>query len=214
MVKKIINKTNLNIQEFITCHVIKDIDEERRINLLKSFEYCNVNGYILEFGVFKGTTINTISNYFKNQLVYGFDSFEGLPEPWYTKKKSKKTSFDKNHFKVSNLPKVNENVELVKGYFDKSLPIWLVKHQGPISFLHIDCDLYSSTKTIFNLLNKMIVKDTVIVFDELYSWEDSKYSNWEEGEWKALVEWVQEFDREFEILHRNRHMQATIKITK
>jgi hypothetical protein len=35
----------------------------------------------LEFGVATGTTINYISR-FTNDKVYGFDSFEGLPENW------------------------------------------------------------------------------------------------------------------------------------
>jgi hypothetical protein len=34
-----------------------------------------------EFGVASGNTINYIST-FTNDKVYGFDSFEGLPEKW------------------------------------------------------------------------------------------------------------------------------------
>jgi hypothetical protein len=214
MAKKIINKNNLHINEFINSAVVKDIEYERKVHLLKTFDYCDKNGHILEFGVFKGTTINLISNFFKESTVYGFDSFEGLPEAWITTKDSKKTSFDKNHFKVDILPEVNTNVKLVKGYFDKTLPNWVNVHTGHISLLHIDCDLYSSTKTIFDELNHMIVKGTVIIFDEIYFWEGNKYSNWEEGEWKALKEWINAYNREFEILHRNRHMQAAIKILK
>jgi hypothetical protein len=40
----------------------------------------------------------------------------------------------------------------------------------PIALLHIDCDLYSSTKTIFELLSDRIVPGTVIVFDELVNY--------------------------------------------
>ena len=35
----------------------------------------------LEFGVASGISINYISR-FTNDKVYGFDSFEGLPEKW------------------------------------------------------------------------------------------------------------------------------------
>ena len=39
------------------------------------------NGIWIEFGVYNGHSITYISNFTKN-IVYGFDSFEGLPETW------------------------------------------------------------------------------------------------------------------------------------
>ena len=60
-----------------------------------------------------------------------------------------------------------------------------------------------------------IVTNTIIVFDELYPFaKPMKYPNWAEGEWKALVEWVKEYDREFEIPFRSGYWNATIRITK
>jgi predicted O-methyltransferase YrrM len=214
MASKIIDASNLDIQHFINSNIVKDIDTERSIHLLKSLEKVETEGLILEFGVFKGTTINIISNFFKNEICWGFDSFEGLPEDWLTKSNSNKTSYPKNHFAVDHLPVVNKNVKLVKGYFNNTLPIWIKENQADIKFLHIDCDLYSSTKTILTLLNYFIKPGTVIVFDEIYHWESQKYSNWREGEYKALKEWITDFDRSFEILHRNRHMQCAIKVIK
>ena len=68
----------------------------------------------LEFGVFSGKTINYISK-FTNEKVYGFDSFEGLPEKW-------RDGFDKGWFNTNgNLPTVNNNVELIKGWFHETL---------------------------------------------------------------------------------------------
>ena len=40
-----------------------------------------LSGYYLEFGVFSGKTINHIAKKIKYN-IYGFDSFEGLPEFW------------------------------------------------------------------------------------------------------------------------------------
>ena len=57
------------------------------------------------------------------------------------------------------------------------------QHRGPISLLHVDCDLYSSTKTIFDRLNDWIVPGTIIVFDEYFN-----YSGWELHEFKAFQE--------------------------
>ena len=69
----------------------------------------------LEFGVASGHTINYISK-FTNDTVYGFDSFEGLPEKW-------RDGFDKGAFtRNGEFPNVNTNVQLIKGWFNETLP--------------------------------------------------------------------------------------------
>lgn len=131
----------------------------------------------LEFGVFNGMTINMISKHCDK--VYGFDSFEGLPEDWNGVCK-------KEHFKVPGLPKVDKNTTLIKGWFNDTLDLFLKNNPDiVIDMIHIDCDLYSSTKDVFNILikhNKMI-KGLIIVFDELIN-----YNKFYEGEIKALYE--------------------------
>ena len=42
-------------------------------------------------------------------------------------------------------------------------------NQGPIRLLHIDCDLYSSTKDVFDQVYDRLVKGTVIIFDEYWN---------------------------------------------
>lgn len=55
-------------------------------------------GLVLEFGVFAGTTINQIASRVR-QDVFGFDSFEGLPERW-------RDGYAEGHFKLQRLPDV------------------------------------------------------------------------------------------------------------
>jgi predicted O-methyltransferase YrrM len=136
-------------------------------------------GLICEFGVFKGTTINYLASLTSRQ-IYGFDSFEGLPETW-------RPNFEKGRFRLKKLPEVRPNVILYKGWFEDSLPKFLAEHKQPASFLHIDCDLYSSTKTIFRFFHDRIRSGTVIVFDEFFN-----YPGWQEGEYKAFGEFVTE----------------------
>lgn len=64
-----------------------------------------------------------------------------------------------------------------------------------VSFVHIDCDLYSSTKTVFEHLAPAIRIGTVIVFDEFCG-----YEGWEMHEARAWTEFCQEWDVGFEIL--------------
>lgn len=82
--------------------------------------------------------------------VYGFDSFEGLPEPWYGK-------YGKGAFARVGLLEVPDNVTLVKGWFDDTLHGFLAEHPGPLAFLHVDCDLYSSTIYAFDQLQDRVV---------------------------------------------------------
>jgi hypothetical protein len=65
--------------------------------------------------------------------------------------------FDKGAFALENLPRVEKNVKLIKGWFDKTLPTFIQKEKRDIAYLHVDCDLYSSTKTIFEALGNQIV---------------------------------------------------------
>ena len=58
-------------------------------------------------------------------------------------------------------------------------------HPYHIGLLHIDCDLYSSTKTVFDHFREYIHPGTVIVFDELLNFID-----YEKHEIKALYEEV------------------------
>ena len=136
----------------------------------------------LEFGVATGTTINYIST-FTNDKVYGFDSFEGLPEKW-------RDGYDKGAFnRFGNLPEVNNNVELIKGWFNETLLNFIQTHNKKVSFIHMDADLYSSTKCIFDTLKDYIDKDCVIVFDELVNYPNFDGPN---GELRAFYEFITE----------------------
>ncbi len=85
------------------------------------------------------------------------------------------------------MPRVPRNVVLHGGYFDASLPKWLDEHPGPVAYIHLDCDLYSSTKTVLNLLAARLIPGSVILFDEYFN-----YPNWEQHEFKAFQEFVSE----------------------
>ncbi|WP_220481046.1 class I SAM-dependent methyltransferase [Marilutibacter penaei] len=141
------------------------------------FKLARPGGLFLEFGVAGGHSINFIADSNKGATIHGFDSFEGLPEAWTA-------TYKKGHF-AQGLPEVRDNVELHVGWFDQSLPPFLESHPGPVSYLHVDCDLYSSTVTIFELLSERIVEGTVIVFDEYFN-----YPTWRDHEHKAFMEFV------------------------
>jgi hypothetical protein len=141
-----------------------------------------VDGYYLEFGVFTGGTIRFIASRVRHRTIHGFDSFEGLPEGWAGFSLTNR-AFDRK----GRLPRVPDNVRLHPGPFDRTLPGWLHDNIGPLTFLHIDCDLYSSTQSIFKALADRIIPGTIIVFDEYFN-----YPNWERHEFQAFQEFVAE----------------------
>jgi hypothetical protein len=204
--------TELCIEEFFSAPCFLN----RLDHLRHAFELAPAEGHILEFGVFRGGSLNWLARWSQQRRwprVFGFDSFEGLPEPWVRTKSGLR--YDRGHFAVSRLPAVLPNTELVAGFFDQTLPGWLTSHAGPVALLHNDSDLYSSTIYTLTQLNERIVPGTIIVFDELCDWRScGEYDAWEEGEWKALREWMAAENRQIEVLSRNQEYAAAVRVVK
>lgn len=148
------------------------------ISQIKKQEF---GGHLLEFGVFTGSSINYFSSQLQQLKFYGFDSFEGLKEDW------KGWSLTKGAFDLKGqLPQVNSNVVLIKGWFDSTIPEFIKSNDiRQIQFLHIDCDTYEATNTVFNLLESKINTGTLILFDEYFG-----YRGWELGEYKSFKEFI------------------------
>lgn len=133
-------------------------------------------GMALEFGVYSGRTLKMIAAS-RADGVYGFDSFKGLPEAW-------RSGYPEGTFSVDGLPEV-PGAELVVGLFEDTLPGFLAEHDGPVDLLHIDCDLYSSTRTVLNQVGPRLRPGSVVVFDEYFN-----YPGWQEHEYRAWQEFV------------------------
>ncbi len=150
-------------------------------------EYVTLEGLWMEFGVFTGRSLEQFSR--KAPIIYGFDGFSGLPEHWDSNNPKNCYSlggkipagyivgpnhsmFDSRH--PTNIAPWPENVRLVQGFFDDTLPKFLEKTEGDAAFIHIDSDLYSSAKTVLTNLKSRIKKGTVILFDEILGYEDYK----------------------------------------
>jgi len=132
-------------------------------------EQACIDGEFLEMGVCTGRTINFIAALNPEKIIYGFDSFTGMPEDWQGRDDLPVTKGMFANKDPEQLPPVLHNVRLLKGLFKETLPQFsaqLLKNK-PIAFLHIDCDIYGSTKDVFINLSNNIVAGTIILFDEL-----------------------------------------------
>ncbi len=141
------------------------------------------SGLYLEFGVAGGLSTNQIARSLRRRIpearLYGFDTFEGLPEPW-------RTGVGAGEYAQSELPRVEPNVTLVEGRFEETLVPFLRHHERAAAFVHIDCDLYSSTRFVLSTLLKegRLRGGSILLFDELFN-----YPGWHQnGEYRALVE--------------------------
>ncbi len=158
------------------------------------------DGFILEFGVRNGASIRHIAS-LTSDTVHGFDSFVGLPEQWGDNPSGVYTV----HGQTPPLP---DNVQLHVGWFAETLPQFVDNFAGPIRFLHIDCDIYSSTRTVFIHVAGRVGPGTVILFDEYLM-----NPGWQGDEHRALTEAAAENGWSYEYLAFNLFtQQALVKL--
>ena len=190
-----INNSIPNIKKNVIKYIMEDIKPAN-----------NENDYWLEFGVYKGDSITYISQFNTNKLtaIYGFDSFEGLPEIW-------RGGYGPEVFNLNgNIPEVPNNVKLIKGWFSDTLPLFVEKHfsldknnekyKNKITFINIDSDIYSSAKCILETLKYYIANGCIINFDEMVNYDG--YSN-ENGELRAWYKFINENNVDYDWIGMN-----------
>jgi len=161
----------------------------------------STDGLYFEFGVRSGRSINHIARRRPNVTVHGFDSFEGLPEPWTG------WTVERGGFGGEGMPMVEANVELHVGWFDDTLAPFVDDHPGHVSFVHIDSDIYSSARTILCGLAARMRPGSVIVFNEYFN-----YPNWKQHEFKAFQEFCEEYQVTYDYLCWGMY-EVAVKIT-
>jgi hypothetical protein len=146
------------------------------VNLLLSNQDQARKTYLLEFGVFKGTSLRYFAKKLKKFTCVGFDSFEGLQSNFggvnaqlLFRLKGREPKF---------MPK---NSIIIKGMVEETLDKFILKKQVNISLVHLDLDVYSSTKYVLKTLKPKLQSGTYLLFDEMFG-----NPFWENGEYKAL----------------------------
>ncbi len=125
--------------------------------------------------------------------LYLFDSWTGIPEAWKLSEHHIEP-IGKWKFPSSvgiRLQQLDNRLIITDGFFKDTIPNVLFPEQ--LGLIHIDCDIYSSTRDVLFGLNKFIDTGTVIIFDELIG-----YQCYEDHEYKALQEWLEETERKME----------------
>lgn len=170
-------------------------------------------GLVLEFGTATGRTLNQFARWLPHSRIWGFDSWQGLPEKF--------NDLPVGHF-AQPLPEVAENCWLVQGWFgsrpehdlsdiaENTAQTFASQHHEPIALLHLDADLYSSTKTVLDAFAKQIVPGTVILFNEYWN-----HPTWKKHEFRAWQEHVAKHEISYEYLaYASDHQEVAVKVTK
>lgn len=176
-----------------------------------------MHGDYYEFGVFEGRSIcsafwafkwayesilgdydflmdnrnlKRISDEWSKMKFYGYDSFEGLPEP---KGHDLGGPFLKGNYScpkdrvrevLSDHNVDSRKIVLVKGWF-KEIDKTEIGNIRKASVIHIDCDLYESTVDALEICRHILQDGTIIIFDDWFQFRSSPFK----GEQRAFFEW-------------------------
>jgi Macrocin-O-methyltransferase (TylF) len=166
-------------------------DDDTAEHLRYAMRHVTLKGLWLEFGVSTGASLRVIADQTRER-IYGFDSFEGLPEDWV--RGEGRPTLKRGTFR-GGPEAVPPHVTLIPGLFANTLPRFVEEKSEVVAFMHVDCDIYTSTKTVLDSLYRKLVPGTVIVFDELFN-----YPNFADHEMRALLEVAAEQGLEYEYL--------------
>jgi predicted O-methyltransferase YrrM len=159
-------------------------------------------GDYLEFGVYYGSS--TLSMWralteggFDGVRLFGFDSFEGLPESaahedggeWAPGQFAMSERRTRRRLMEEGVDP--SRLHLVPGWFDDTATDATARRLGieRAGVVLVDCDLYSSTRTALAFVHPRLSRHTVLLFDD---WTTSDLHEKDMGEKRAFEEWLEE----------------------
>ncbi len=186
-------------------------------HLLETLDREGVAGAVVEFGVYSGSNLEHLARSLERlgsgRELWGFDSFEGLPEPDPVRDGGvwEKGLYAADHDSVRAFLRADERpwMRLVKGWFAEALAAEPALSLGPIAYARLDGDLYQSARECLDFLSPRLVDGAVLVFDD---WAFT----WEMGEPLAFREWAgrhPEFRFEFLAMNLWAHLYCRVRKT-
>ena len=181
---------------------------------VRFINYEMIPGDILEFGCYTGRSLACLTHHHQQyqeienshnsqsspiRMVYGFDSFEGLQSGeghprWDT------GLFSTNHSFHPTIPEgADVTPEAVLSFFSHyGLQIPIIQEGcfdqldldgvSQVALVHIDCDLYSSTKVALELIKDKLQVGSLIYFDDWFLYRGRR----DKGERRAFSEFLEE----------------------
>lgn len=155
--------------------------------------YERVPGDIVECGVFGGVSLALLARAISfdpkgmTRRVVGVDSFEGLPASAEEHARWREGDCREMHSPHPLIPvgqpisraatlELFERCELpaprlIEGRFDAVLPKVVPSELTQIALLHVDCDLYESTRDVFASVGPALQDGTILLFDDWFHYK-------------------------------------------
>jgi len=169
------------------------------IKILQDEKGKNIGDY-LEFGVFNGSSLGSAyltakEMNLKSTRFFGFDAYKGLPkgadeEHDVLQKGFYACSFEKMKECLRRRDIEPKDIIWIKGWYDETLNDKAIKKYKikKVGIAFIDCDTYSSSKTVLDFLAPLITEPAIFCFDDWKLYDmDVKGT----GEYKSFNEFLE-----------------------
>ena len=174
-------------------------------NFYQRFDFIvenNINGDYHEFGCHKARTfrmalLEAKRHFLDDMSFYAYDSFEGLPELSSQSTEHNNTRWTPGscHLSEDFLSLItNSNlfnlIFMIPGYYSETLTKSFFDNSSlsrKASLINIDCDLYESAVSVFNILDLIVQEGTILYIDDYYA---GYRGNPTKGVSLALSEWL------------------------
>lgn len=128
-------------------------------------------GIFLEVGVYRGGSLFHMAKSHPNRMIFGFDTFEGMPHRYYDDDEHHKPGefSDTSQDNVRHLLSECKNMAItIKGLFPDSARGMI---HNDVAFAHLDMDHWRGTQAAMEFLWPQMVPGGILLFDD-YNWKN------------------------------------------
>jgi O-methyltransferase len=170
--------------------------QEFFFNAFKALRFNGIAGDYAEFGVAGGRTFAMAYREARRvgheAKLWAFDSFAGLPPPsdpsdehpeW--RPGALATELEEFHALCARNGIPRDAYHVVPGFYEETLSKMPASNEPTdIALAYVDCDLYTSAKTVLGFLEPRLKHGMIVGFDDYFCWSPSQLA----GERRALLE--------------------------
>ncbi len=196
-----LSKVYTRQQELISTHELEP-QLRKALSYLTKQQSPEALGDYLEFGVCHGTSLACMHHVltdlgYDHVRLFGFDSFEGLPETadrdddgqWYSGQFNSDYQWTQSRLTADGVDWTRTH--LFKGWFSETLTEDIIEEYQieKASIVMIDCDMYLSAKEALDFCAPLIQDQAIILFDD---WNTGNLAQKNMGEKRAFDEFLEE----------------------
>jgi len=193
VMRKIISRNSVLAED---TKAAKRFKGEFFLHAFKALDFNGIDGDYVEFGSYSGMTFHLAFDQIRRRKtkrhMWAFDSFQGLPQAaspldshpvW--KKGSMSMGVDEFHEICRKHSIPDDGYTIVEGFYADTLAHMSAKALPTnIALAYIDCDMYSSAKTVLEFLKPRLKHGMILAFDDYFCWSPKLIS----GERKAFLD--------------------------